>query len=90
MKKPAPRPATRAPDADMATAFCAAIGALGDYRHVTVRPRRGLLYVYADETTDAVARFHPLGGGTWRDRAPCGGRHFRIARSWAATRAVGP
>jgi transposase len=65
MTKPSPPPATRAPDADVATAFCTAIGALGDYAHVTVRPRRGLLYVYADETEDAVARFHPLGDGTY-------------------------
>lgn len=65
MKKPLPPPATRTPDADVATAFCAAIGALGDYTHVTVRPRRGLLYVYADDTEDAIARFHPLGGGTY-------------------------
>jgi hypothetical protein len=65
MTKPSPRPAIRAPDADVATAFGAAIGALGDYTHVTVRPRRGLLYVYVDETDDAVARFHPLGGGTY-------------------------
>ena len=65
MKKPSPHSAPHAPDADVATAFCAAIGALGDYAHVTVRPRRGLLYVYADETEDAVARFHPLGAGTY-------------------------
>jgi hypothetical protein len=65
MTKPSPRPPTRAPEADVATAFCAAIRALGNYAHVTVRLRRGLLYVYADETEDAVARFHPLGGGTY-------------------------
>lgn len=65
MKKSAPRPDTRTPDTDVATAFGAAIGTLGDYAHVTVRPRRGLLYVYVDETEDAVARFHPLGGGTY-------------------------
>ena len=65
MNKSAPRSGTRTPDADVATAFGAAIGALGDYAHVTVRLRRGLLYVYVDETDDAVAHFHPLGGGTY-------------------------
>jgi len=45
----------------VAAEFCTAIRALGDYAHVTVRAKRGLLYVYADDTEDAVARFHPLG-----------------------------
>ena len=64
MTPASPRP-TRPLDAHVATEFCAAIRALGDYAHVTVRPRRGLLYVYADDTEDAVARFHPLGGSTY-------------------------
>jgi hypothetical protein len=44
-----------------AVEFRTAIRARGDYAHVTVRAKRGLLYVYADDTDDAVARFHPLG-----------------------------
>ena len=39
---------------------CAAIKALGDYAHVTVRAQRGLLYVYTDDPEDPVARLHPL------------------------------
>jgi hypothetical protein len=48
------------PNDSVAEEFCTAIRALGDYAHVTVRAQRGLLYVYADDTEDAVARFHPL------------------------------
>ena len=49
----------------VAAEFCTAIRALGDYAHVTVRAKRGLLYVYADDPEDAVARFHPLADGTY-------------------------
>lgn len=60
MKTPSPPPV-----ADVASAFCAAIRARGDYAHVTVRLRRGLLYVYANDTEDAIARLHPLGDGSY-------------------------
>ena len=43
------------PNDSVAAEFCTAIRALGDYAHVTVRAKRGLLYVYDDDTEDAVA-----------------------------------
>jgi hypothetical protein len=42
-----------------ASRLCEAIRALGDYSHVTVRPLRGHLYVYAGHE-DPVARLTPL------------------------------
>ena len=65
MKKLSRRNPQGSPDELVAEEFCAAIRALGDYAHVGVRPQRGLLYVYADDPEDAVARFHPLGDGTY-------------------------
>jgi hypothetical protein len=53
------------PNDSVAAEFCTAISALGDYAHVTVRAKRGLLYVYADDTEDAVARFHPQGDSNY-------------------------
>ena len=41
------------PNDSVAAEFCTAIRARGDYAHVTVRAKRGLLYVYADDTEDA-------------------------------------
>lgn len=65
MKKPSRRNPQGSPNAHVPEEFCAAIRALGDYAHVTVRSQRGLLYVYADDSEDAVARFHPLADGTY-------------------------
>jgi len=65
MKKRSRRNPQGSPDEQVAGEFCAAIRALGDYAHLTVRLQRGLLYVYADDPEDAVARFHPLGDGTY-------------------------
>jgi len=61
MKKDPIRKHKRSLNDSVAEEFGTAIRALGDYAHVTVRAQRGLLYVYADDTEDAVARFHPLG-----------------------------
>jgi len=44
---------------------CAAIQTLGDYAHVTVRAQRGLLYLYADDSENPVARLHPLRDATY-------------------------
>jgi hypothetical protein len=65
MKKPSPRNPQGSTHERLAEEFCAAIRALGDYAHVTLRSQRGLFYVYADDPEDAVARFHPLGDGTY-------------------------
>ena len=52
---------------DQAAEECgAAIKTLGDYAHVTVRAQRGLLYVYADDPEDPVARLHPLSDATYQ------------------------
>ena len=59
MKTPKRSPKS-SPNDSLAAEFCTAIRALGDYAHVTVRAQRGLFYVHADETEDAVARLHPL------------------------------
>ena len=65
MKQPSRRNPQGSPDEHVAEEFCAAIRALGDYAHVTVRSQRGLLYVHADDPEHAVARFHSLGDGTY-------------------------
>ena len=52
------------PNDQAAAECCAAIKTLGDYAHVTVRAQRGLLYVYADDPEDPVARLHPLRDAT--------------------------
>lgn len=65
MTKPARRTPHGSPNASVAEEFCAAIRALGDYAHVTVRWQRGLFYVYADDPEDPVARVHPLADGTY-------------------------
>lgn len=64
-KAPMPRAGTAANES-VAAECCAAIHALGgDYAHVTVRAQRGLLYVYAEDPDDAVARLHPLADATY-------------------------
>jgi hypothetical protein len=65
MKKASRRRPHASPNDSVAEELCIAIRALGDYAHVTVRAQRGLLYVYADDPEDAVARFHPLADGTY-------------------------
>lgn len=56
------RKTTPAPSKDTAERLQQAIHALGDYSHVTVRPGRSHLNVYAGYQ-DPVARFTPLGAG---------------------------
>lgn len=63
MTKPAPTTTRSSPQ--IAEELRAAIQSLGDYGHVTVHAKRGLLYVYADDPEDAVARLHPLGAGNY-------------------------
>ena len=60
----ASRPTHASPNDQAAETCCAAIQALGDFAHVTVRPQRGRLHVYADDPDGPdgpVARLHPLG-----------------------------
>jgi hypothetical protein len=67
MKRPSRR-ANTVRDEPLAEELTAAIRAVRGYAHVTVRPRRGRLYIYADDLDDpddAVARLHPLGDGTY-------------------------
>ena len=61
----ASRRAHASPTDQAAEACGAAIKTLGDYAHVTVRAQRGLLYVYADDPEDPVARLHPLRDATY-------------------------
>jgi len=65
MKKRSSHSSQASPNEQVAEEFCAAIKTLGDYAHVTVRSQRGLLYVYAGDPEDPVARFHPLSDGTY-------------------------
>lgn len=65
MKRPPGRNPKAAAAEQTAAEFCAAIRSRGDYAHVTVRANRGLFYVYADDPDEPVARFHPLGDGTY-------------------------
>jgi hypothetical protein len=53
------------PPQDAADELVRAIQALGDYSHVTVRPTRGHLNVYAGNE-DPVARLTALGAGLYR------------------------
>lgn len=65
MKQRSSRRAHISPNDHAAEEFSAAIKTLGDYAHVTVRSQRGLLYLYADDPEDPVARLHPLSDATY-------------------------
>ena len=62
---PRSRRAAAFPNDQTAAELCAAIKTLGDYAHVTVRSRHGLLYVYADDPEHPVARLQPLSDTTY-------------------------
>lgn len=58
---PKPRASPSPPPEEI---LCAALRAEGNYGHVTVRSRRGQLYVHSGDETP-VARLTPLGGGNY-------------------------
>lgn len=65
MKPRSSRRSQASPNDQAAEECCAAIKTLGDYAHVTVRSQRGLLYLYADDPENPVARLHPLNDATY-------------------------
>ena len=65
MKQRSSRRAHISPNDHAAEELSAAIKTLGDYAHVTVRSQRGLLYLYADDPEERVARLHPLSDATY-------------------------